>query len=139
MNKIIYFPFPTRPCPESPLQKKWRIVVQNFVLPAHVGILPHEIKTPQSIRLSLTCDYIAEVPSNKAELSQVYCYDSLICDIKKFVISQHFYFIETLSEEIAGLCLQDNRINYVKIRLEKISLYDDVESVGVEIERSRSY
>jgi dihydroneopterin aldolase len=43
--------------------------------------------------------------------------------------------LETLAEEIAAICLQDGRVRSVRVRVEKLDIFPDAASVGVEIER----
>jgi len=43
--------------------------------------------------------------------------------------------VETLAERIAALCLDDARVRSVRIRVEKLDVFPDATSVGVEIER----
>jgi len=49
----------------------------------------------------------------------------------------HINLVETLAEHIAALCLQDGRVREVKVRVEKTTVYDFVDSVGIEIIRKR--
>jgi dihydroneopterin aldolase len=43
--------------------------------------------------------------------------------------------VETLAEEIADICLDDGRVRVVRVRVEKLDVFDEAVSVGVEIER----
>ena len=46
--------------------------------------------------------------------------------------------METLAERIATLCLREARIERVRVRVEKLDVYPEAASVGVEIERDRA-
>ena len=43
--------------------------------------------------------------------------------------------VEPLAEEIADMCLGDGRVRVVRVRVEKLDVFDEAASVGVEIER----
>jgi dihydroneopterin aldolase len=43
--------------------------------------------------------------------------------------------VETLAEQIAALCLEDRRVRVARVRVEKLDVFVDATSVGVEIER----
>jgi 7,8-dihydroneopterin aldolase/epimerase/oxygenase len=43
--------------------------------------------------------------------------------------------VETLAERIAALCLSDRRVRVARVRVEKLDVFPDATSVGVEIER----
>jgi 7,8-dihydroneopterin aldolase/epimerase/oxygenase len=47
--------------------------------------------------------------------------------------------VETLAERIAEACFRDRRVITARVRIEKLDVYADAESVGVEIERRRSH
>ena len=44
--------------------------------------------------------------------------------------------VETMAEKIAAICLVDKRVETVKIRVEKLDVFVEAESVGVEICRT---
>ena len=47
----------------------------------------------------------------------------------------HINLVETLAEKIAVLCLANGRVRSVRVRVEKLDIVPDAQSVGVEIER----
>jgi dihydroneopterin aldolase len=42
-----------------------------------------------------------------------------------------------MAESIAGLCLADPRVRAARVRVEKLDVFPEAASVGVEIERVR--
>ena len=57
--------------------------------------------------------------------------------IRAMVASGHVNLVETLAERIADIFLSDPRVDAVRVRVEKLDIFADAESVGVEIERAR--
>ena len=47
--------------------------------------------------------------------------------------------VETLAERLAGICLQDPRVRSARVRVEKLDVFADAVSVGVEIERESPF
>ncbi|HJO96838.1 MAG TPA: dihydroneopterin aldolase, partial [Rhodospirillales bacterium] len=47
----------------------------------------------------------------------------------------HVNLVETLAEKIAAACLKDKSIRSLRVRVEKLDVFADAASVGVEIER----
>ena len=43
--------------------------------------------------------------------------------------------VETLADRIAEMCLEDQRVRTARVRIEKLDVFADAESAGVEIER----
>ena len=48
---------------------------------------------------------------------------------------EHINLVETLAEDIARVCLTHAQVRSVRVRVEKLDVFEDVSSVGVEIER----
>ena len=47
------------------------------------------------------------------------------------------YVVETLADRVAEICLSDRRVQTAKVRIEKLDVFSEAESVGVEIERQK--
>jgi len=133
MNTI---PFPSTRDNPKPI-KKWSILVNDLVFQSYIGINPDEALIRQSVRLNLRCQVSMSVPDDQKYYGQFMCYDNLIKSITTLAQSRHIHLVETLAEEIAQLCLTDHRIDHVWCRVEKLDVYSNATSVGVEIERGR--
>jgi dihydroneopterin aldolase len=57
--------------------------------------------------------------------------------VRALVGRAHVELVETMAEEIACLCLADSRVLKVRVSVEKLAVFADAASAGVEIERSR--
>ncbi len=126
MNKL--FATVTAPLPRStPAAVSTRCFVRDLVMDALVGVYAHERIKPQRIRLNLDLETIA--PGITGE--------DMAAVVKGLVNQGHVTLIETLAERIAERCLADARIASVKVRVEKLDVFPDAASVGVEIERAR--
>jgi dihydroneopterin aldolase len=117
--------------------KEWRILIQNWIIPARVGIWPEEAIHPQDIRVTITCDVQAPQPIDTPTIEGVVCYDQLMKSTQNLIESQHYYLLETLSETIATHCLQDTRIQKVFVRIEKIVVAPQEFCFAVELTRRR--
>ncbi len=109
--------------------------VRDLVLDAHIGVRAHEQGRRQRIRLNLDLGVLDTESTDKLE--SVVCYDDLIAAVRVVVGEEHVHLIETLAERIADACFRDRRVMTARIRIEKLDLYADAESVGIEIERRR--
>jgi len=126
MNKL--FATVTAPVPRSaPAALSTRCFVRDLVMDALIGVYAHERIKPQRIRLNLDLETIA--PGITGE--------DMAAVVKGLVNQGHVTLIETLAERIAERCLSDARISWVKVRVEKLDVFPDAASVGVEIERAR--
>ncbi len=109
------------------------VLIKNLALDMSIGIHAHEKANAQRvlINLELSVDY------NKTEhIDDVICYESIITNIQNMVNNRHFNLVEELAEEIAALCLKDNRTNTASVQIEKPDIFEHVGSVGIRIIRS---
>lgn len=113
-----------------------RMFIRNLVLTASVGVYAYERTVPRRIRVNLDC-FIWEnsIPLIGDHLDHVICYQTLLETVRTVIADRHVNLIETLAERVATACLQDMRVRSVKVRIEKLDLFTDVDSVGIEIER----
>ncbi len=71
------------------------------------------------------------------ELTRVVDYAAVAARVRAIVASGHVRLVETLAERIAEACLEDERVEQARIRIEKLDVFADAESAGIEIERRR--
>lgn len=113
------------------------VFVRDLVLAATIGVWTHEKGRSQRIRVNI--DLSVEEPETPGpdRLEAVVCYDRLTRAVRALAAGEHVHLIETLAERIAQAALTDPRILAVRVRVEKLDVYPDAASVGVEIERTR--
>jgi 7,8-dihydroneopterin aldolase/epimerase/oxygenase len=128
----------TRPSQAKEAQTGLRhMFVRDLVMDAPIGVRAHELGRKQRIRLNL---YLGVLDTESTDrLESVVCYDDLIAAVRVVVDAEHVQLVETLAERIAEACFRDRRVITARVRIEKLDVYADAESVGVEIERRRSH
>ncbi len=136
MANTVLFP-QQRESKASKKSKTWDILINDLVFDCFIGINAEEALAPQAIRLNLKCRVEMPTPDNQNYHGQFVCYDQLIRSIMALAQSRHTHLVETLAEDIAQLCFENSRISMVWCRVEKLDVYSNAASVGVEIERYR--
>lgn len=114
------------------------VFIRDMVLPCSIGVHRHERLEPQRIRINLDLAVREAVEPLGDNLANVVCYETVANGIRAIVARGHVNLVETLAEDIAALCLKDIRILSARVRVEKLDVFADAQSVGVEIERVRS-
>ena len=71
------------------------------------------------------------------DIKNVICYEKLAAGIKSIVARRHLNLVETLADEIAEMSLANRGVLSVRVRVEKLDIFENASSVGVEIERDR--
>jgi 7,8-dihydroneopterin aldolase/epimerase/oxygenase len=112
-----------------------RVLVRDLVLACEIGTLRHERGRQQRVRVNLDLEVREEATPIADDLRNVVCYDEIVSAIRRLVVGGHMNLVETLAERIAALCLTDARIRVARVRAEKLDVYPDAASVGVELER----
>jgi dihydroneopterin aldolase len=118
------------------------VFVRDMVLPASIGIYPHEHRDRQRVRVNVDLavdDETAAVGGivGPDELNRVVNYEKIVVAVRAIVGSGHTRLVETLAERIAEACLLDTRVRTARIRVEKLDIFEDAISAGVEVERAR--
>jgi len=121
------------------------VFLRDMVLAAHIGVYGHEKGRTQRVRINvdLAVEDDGARPASRAavgkdELSRVVDYEVVANAIRTIVATGHVALVETLAERIAEACLSDRRVDRARIRVEKLDVFSDTASVGVEIERRRA-
>ncbi|HZB92410.1 MAG TPA: dihydroneopterin aldolase [Stellaceae bacterium] len=112
-----------------------RILVRDLVLACEIGVFRHERGARQRVRINLDLAVREEAAPIADDLRNVVCYDEIVSGIRRLTEAGHVNLVETLAERIAAMCLADARIRRAVVRVEKLDVYPDVASVGIEIDR----
>lgn len=115
--------------------KLYRILVRDLVLKCLIGIHPHELLAPQRVRVNVDMAVYEQAGPLSDDIANVVSYEDTIEGIKRMLAEGHINLVETLAEKIAALCLTDPRVASVRVRVEKLDVYAEAASVGIEIER----
>ena len=114
------------------------VFIRDLVLPVFIGIHGFEREAPQPVRfnIDLAADD-ADHPSSDS-IGDVVDYEIITNGIRSIIDEGHVKLVETIAERIAEMALAtNNRIRSVRVRVEKLEIVAEAESVGVEIERFR--
>ena len=116
---------------------KRKVIIKNLILNIFIGIHNFEKKKKQRVRFNIevvTNPYTK--PSNK-DLSTILNYEDLINKIKLLVKKQHHDLIEDLAENIFEIIFQNSLVKKTNIKIEKLDIIKNSESVGIEFSKSR--
>ncbi len=115
-----------------------RVFLRDMLLEARIGVLAHEHGVTQRIRVNVEVAVDEENGGPaRDELALVVDYARLADIVRRTVAAGHVKLVELLAERIAADAFFDRRIATVRVRVEKLDVFPDMEAVGVEIERSR--
>ncbi len=114
--------------------KQLHVFIRDLVLEASVGVYPHEHTAKQRVRINIDLG-VDDDEAGQDELSRVVDYEAVATRVRAVVGAGHVRLVETLAERVAATCLADPRVKLARVRVEKLDVFADAVSAGVEIER----
>lgn len=112
------------------------ILIRDLVLAAEIGVFRREKGKRQRVRFNVELA-VKDRPPKRDARDEVLCYDRIVAGLRDLVAAGHVNLVETLAERAAALCLADPAAIAVRLRVEKLDVYPDAASVGIEIVRAR--
>ena len=116
---------------------KRKIIIKNLVLNIFIGIHNFEKKKKQKVRFNIEVITNPFVKPNNKDLTTILNYEEIINKIKILVKKKHHELLEDLAENIFTIIFQNRLAQKVKIKIEKLEIIKNSESVGVEFSKSR--
>ena len=116
---------------------KRKVVIKNLILNIFIGIHDFEKKKKQRVRFNIEVETNPNTkPSNK-DFSTIVDYETLVNKIKELVKKQHHELLEELAENIFRIIFQNKLVKKANVKLEKLHIIRESESVGVDITKNR--
>ena len=116
---------------------KRKVIIKNLVLNIFIGIHNFEKKKKQKVRFNIEVITNPFVKPNNKDLATILNYEEIINKIKILVKKDHHELLEDLAENIFTIIFQNNLAQKAKIKIEKLEIIKNSESVGVEFAKSR--
>jgi len=113
-----------------------RVFINDLVLECLIGVYRHERDGAQRVRINLDLTVFENPDPIDDKLANVLSYEDVIIKVRNLATAGHLNLVETLAERIAEMCLAEIDVRAVKVRVEKLDVFADAASVGVEIERT---
>ena len=123
--------------PARPSATKRCLLIHDLVVPCSIGVHEHERHAKQRVRINVRIQVTGDERPIEDSIANVVSYEAIVDGIRAIARSDHINLVETLADRIVDLCLANQRVSGVWVRVEKLDLYPDADGVGVEVERSR--
>jgi len=116
---------------------KRKVIIKNLILNIFIGIHNFEKKKKQRVRFYIEVVTNPYIKPNNKDLSTILNYEDLINKIELLVKKQHHELIEDLAENIFKIIFQNKLVKKTNIKIEKLDIIKNSESVGVEFSKSK--
>ena len=116
---------------------KRKVIIKNLILNIFIGIHNFEKKKKQRVRFNIEVVTNPNIKPNNKDLTTILNYEDLINKIKLLVKKQHHELIEDLAENIFKIIFQNKLVKKTSIKIEKLDIIKNSESVGIEFSKSK--
>lgn len=115
-----------------------QIQIKDLLLRTVIGINEGERRNRQDVLINIVLYADTQAAGASDDIDDAVNYRTITKRVIKLVEESKFYLVEKMAAEIAAICLEDRRVEEVKVRVEKPGALRFARSVGVEIHRTRS-
>ena len=121
------------------IAEKYAVQITNLILNAKIGIHSYEKATKQPIRINIKVSITPPSSFNDNSIKNIVDYEKIVNGVKNIVNREHTNLVEALAQKIADLCLDYEMAESVIIKIEKLEIIDETDSVGIEIEYKKNH
>jgi FolB domain-containing protein len=114
-----------------------RILIQDLLVRCIIGVNEDERRQKQDVVINLELRTDLGKAGKNDRFQDAVDYRGIKKQVMALAEASHFHLIEALAEAIAALCLKDERIREVQVRVDKPHALRFARSVAVQILRTR--
>jgi len=116
---------------------KRKVIIKNLILNIFIGIHNFEKKKKQRVRFNIEINTDPNLKPNNKDFSTILNYEEVINKIKAQVKMKHHELLEDLAENIFKIIFRNKIVRKVNLKIEKLDIIKNSESVGIEFSKSR--
>ena len=112
-----------------------KVFVKGLKLEAEIGVYAHEHGIRQPLIADVEMDIIA---AGWERLAETVNYEVIAEKARRTAAEGHFQLVEAFAERLGQMCLEDDRVTRVRVRVEKpLALAPEAAAAGAEITLAR--
>ena len=113
-----------------------KVIIKNLLARGIIGVRDWERKRAQDILINITLYTDTTRAAETDDINDCADYSEVAKKVQAHAESAARFTVEALANDLADICLAQNNVQRVIVRVEKPTAVRFAESVGVEIERS---
>jgi FolB domain-containing protein len=114
-----------------------QVIIKDLLVRGIIGINDWERVTVQNILINIVLFADLQAAGISDDITDCVNYRTVAKKVQYHAENAKRFTVEALAGDIARICLEDSRVQKVRVRVEKPGAVRFASSVGVEIERSR--
>ena len=116
---------------------KRKVSIKNLILKISVGLHDFEKIKKQRVRFNIDISTDSNIKPNNNNLSSIVNYEDTIKKITYITEKKHHELLEDLAENIFDIIFESKIVKKVNLKLEKLDIIKNTESVGIEVSKSK--
>ena len=118
---------------------KKKIIIKDLLLNIVIGYYSSEKIKKQRVMFNIELNYKDQNNHSDKNIKTIIDYGRIVKIIKNLTKFKHYNFLESLADDIFDEIFKDERINKIKLKIEKLEAIKKTASVGIEITKKRFY
>ena len=114
-----------------------KVNIKNLILNIPIGLHDFEKKEKQRVRFNIEIFTNENIKPDNKNLSSIVNYEDTIKKIEFVANSKHHELLEDLAEIIFDVIYESKIVKKVNIKLEKLDIIKNTESVGIEVTKKK--
>ena len=123
--------------PSTKFKYQRRVLIKNLELNIFIGIHNYEKKKKQKVRFNIEIITDPNISPSKNDMSTILNYETIVDKINYLVKKKHHDLLEELAENIFDVIFKFRLVKKVKIKIEKLEIIKETESVGINVSKTR--
>ena len=116
---------------------KKKVIIKDLLLNFVIGYYSAEKTKKQNVKFNIELNYTDQKNLNDNDIKSIVDYGRIIKVIKNMTKNKHYNFLESLADDLFDELFKDERIDKIKLKIEKLDAIRDAASVGIEITKKR--
>ena len=112
---------------------KKKVIIKDLLLNFVIGYYSAEKAKKQNVKFNIELNYTDQKNLNDKDIKSIVDYGRIIKVIKNMTKNKHYNFLESLADDLFDELFKDERIDKIKLKIEKLDAIREAASVGIEI------
>ena len=118
---------------------KKKVIIKDLLLNFVIGYYSAEKAKKQNVKFNIELNYTDQKNLNDKDIKSIVDYGIIIKVIKNMNKNKHYNFLESLADDLFDELFKDERIDKIKLKIEKLNAIREAASVGIEITKKRTH
>lgn len=111
------------------------IKIKNLEIACNIGVYDWERDYIRNIIINIDIGCASDNSCFSDNINDTIDYETIYKNVKNIIASKKYKLIEALASDILNMILTFDKVNYAKVEIDKLKIFDDVYSCAVVLEK----